>query len=97
MHFNPENAIRRLARAQMAHPLRFLACAAILTALAGVYAAGLKFDSSYEALLPVGAPEVKNLDDIRARTGGVRQLVIAIGGGDEQKRLRFGRRIAPAL
>ncbi len=55
----------KLSRSQAEHPLRFLIAAFVITAIAGVLAARLKFDSSYEALLPEGAPEIENLDQIR--------------------------------
>jgi len=83
----------RLARSQAAHPWRYLAAAGLLTVAAGLIAAGLRFDSSYEALLPKDAPEVRNIDDVREATGGTRQLVVAIGGEDRDARLEFGRRL----
>jgi predicted RND superfamily exporter protein len=81
----------KLARAQTRHPLRFLAVTGVLTVVAVLVALGLKFDSSYQALLPEDAPRVKNVDAIREATGGTRQLVVAIGGKDPVKRLEFGR------
>jgi predicted RND superfamily exporter protein len=87
----------KLARSQAAHPWRYLAVAAVATAVAGVIASGLRFDSSYEALLPEEAPEVKNADAVREATGGTRQLVVAIGGEDPAARLEFGRRLIEEL
>jgi uncharacterized protein len=97
MLLNTEKFAEKLANAQLKHPLLFLGLSALLTIGAGIYASGLKFDSSYEALLPVGAPEVQNVDHVRARTGGTRQLVVAIKGKDPDKRLAFGKLIAPRL
>ncbi len=87
----------RLGRLQVAHPWRFLITAAIITAVSGVLASGLEFDSSYEALLPEEAPQIKNSDNIRERTGGTRQVVVAISGEDEQKRIDFGTKLAERL
>jgi predicted RND superfamily exporter protein len=84
----------KLARAQAAHPVRCLAVGLIATVAAAIVASGLRFDSSFEALLPEDAPEVENTDDVRERTGGTRQLVVALGGADPQARLEFGRRLA---
>jgi predicted RND superfamily exporter protein len=89
--------VDRMARLQAAHPWWFIAAAAVVTALAMALAAGLRFDSSYEALLPSDSPEVRNMDDIRARTGGTRQLVVAIGGGEREGRIAFARRLVPRL
>ena len=87
-----------LARSQVAHPWRYLIVTALLTLLAGsAVVGGLGFDSSYEALLPEGAPEVVNADEIREETGGTRQLVIAIGGEDPDARLEFGRTLLKKL
>ncbi len=87
----------RLARAQVAHPRRFLWAALAVSLVAVLVAAGMNFDSSYEALLPEGAPQVKNVDQVRERTGGFRQLVLAIGGEDPELRLAFGRQLALQL
>lgn len=83
----------KLARVQIRFPKVSLVVATALTALAAWTASRLDFDSSYEALLPKGAAEVKNADEIRDMTGGTRQVVVAIEGQDPEKRLAFGRRI----
>ncbi len=87
----------KLGRLQVKYPWHFLVAAFLVTAASGFVASGLKFDSSYEALLPEGAPEVKNVAAIRERTGGTRQIVIAIGGKDKEARIRFGRELATRL
>jgi predicted RND superfamily exporter protein len=86
-----------LARAQIAHPWRFLGAALALTVLGGILASGLVFDSRYEALLPEGAPQVVSAENVRSQTGGTRQLLLAIGGADAQKRLEFGKKLLPRL
>jgi hypothetical protein len=85
--------LEKLGRIQTEHPWYFLLSALIVTVVAGVLAAGLKFDSSYEALLPKNAPEVKNADTVREKTGGTRQIVLAISGKDPDARIAFGRKI----
>ncbi|MBN2340141.1 MAG: MMPL family transporter [Deltaproteobacteria bacterium] len=92
-----EQLAEKLARAQLKHPLRFLVCCAIITVITSIYATGLTFDSSYEALLPVGAKEIENVDAVREQTGGTRQLVIAIKGKSPDARIDFARKIAPKL
>ncbi len=87
----------KLGRSQVEHPWRFLIAAFVITAIAGVLAAGLEFDSSYEALLPEGAPEVENLNQIRKKIGGTSQIIVAIYGKDPAARIAFGRRLAEKL
>ncbi|MBN2530164.1 MAG: MMPL family transporter [Deltaproteobacteria bacterium] len=94
---NIENIAEKLATSQLKHPHWYLIICALITIGAGLYASGLKFDSSYEALLPPGAPQVKNVDAVRLQTGGTRQLVIAIGGKDPDKRVAFAKQILPKL
>ena len=77
--------------AQIAGPWRFLLAAVLATLLMGVLASGLRFDSSYEALLPEGAPELAQTDAVRERTGGFRQLVVAIEGDDPAARVAWGQ------
>ncbi len=84
---------KKMTRAQVSHPFIFLGAALIVTAVAGLAASGLWLDSSYEALLPRGAPELQNVNEVRDKTGGTRQLVVAISGSDQQARLEFGRRL----
>ena len=87
----PATWAHRLVDAQVASPWGFLIAAISVTALMGWLATGLQFDSSYEALLPEGAPEVAQTDAVRERTGGFRQLVVAIEGDDPAARVDFGR------
>jgi len=92
-----EGFCNRLARAQVARPWLFIGAAAALTVLMGVLASGLKFDSSYYALLPKGMEEPETANMIRERTGGTRQLVVAIEGRDPDKRLEFGRKLVEEI
>jgi predicted RND superfamily exporter protein len=84
----------RLARAQARKPLAFLAAAGLLTAAAALLAAGLRFDSSYYALMPEDAAEVREANLVRERTGGNRLLVVAVSGDDPEARLEFARELA---
>ncbi len=93
----PEAWASRLVEAQIAHPWRFLLAALALTVVMGTLAAGLELDASYEALLPEGSPEVARTDAVRERTGGFRQLVLAIEGEDAEDRVSFGRSLLPRL
>lgn len=85
----------KLARAQAAHPWKFLLGALAVTAVAIYFASGLGFDSSYEGLLPEDSPQVRSASEVRELTGGTGQLVVAIGGGDLETRLEFGRKLVP--
>jgi len=94
---DPEAWAGRLVDAQIASPWRFLLVALAATALMGLLASGLKFDSSYEALLPEGAPEIAETDAVRERTGGFRQLVVAIEGEDPVARVQFGEALVERI
>lgn len=86
-----------MAGRQVARPMRFLFGAALLTVIAGVCASKLSLDSSYEALLPEKSPAIVEARAVRDLTGGVRQLVIALGGRDEKDQIAFGRELLAAL
>jgi uncharacterized protein len=90
-------AAEKIARWQVAHPAICLVAAAAVTALAGWAASGLGFDSSYEALLPRNSAEVAGADRVRERTGGTRQLVVALSGASPEARLEFGRKLEKSI
>lgn len=93
----PAILYEKLAHAQVKHPWHFLGSTAVLTLIATILAAGLEFDSSYYALLPSGMDEPETAEEVRNRTGGTRQLVIAIQGDDPDRRLEFGRKLVERL
>lgn len=95
--FDLTPAIRRIARAQVAHPWHFLGAGLLVTAAAVALVVQLRVDSSYEALLPVGSPDMRNINEVRQRTGGTRQFVVAISGGTPETQLAFARRLVPQL
>ncbi len=82
-----------LADRQVKNPKRFLAGAALFTLAAFAVAAGIKFDSSYEALLPDDSAEINNANVVRDKTGGTRQVVVAIEGSDKDQRRAFARKV----
>ena len=84
---NPSVFAHKLASIQRANPWRVLLFSFVATLVTAVIASGLTFDSRYEALLPVGDPEIAKIEEVRNQTGGVRQLVVAIEGKDPQVRL----------
>ena len=92
-----EKISNKWARFQTTHPKRILAIAAVIAVTAGIVASGLEFDSSYEALLPENAKKVENADRVRDRTGGTRQIVLAISGKSESSKIEFGRELAKRL
>lgn len=91
------SAIERAARLQASRPLVFLGVALVLTLLSSVGLVELRFDSSFEALLPEDEPRIQNMNDVRSRTGGTRQVVVAVGGGDAAAREAFARELKPGL
>lgn len=91
------NIAESLVRAQIKRPVLFLGIGLVATVVMGLLASNMRLESSYEALLPEGSPEVQNADEARTRTGGTRKLVIAIGGDDPQARHVFGRELAERL
>jgi predicted RND superfamily exporter protein len=94
---NPMRIARSLVEAQTRRPWSFVLTVLAVTVLAGAAAAGLDFDSRYEALLPEDSAELAETERVRAETGGTRQVVLAIGGAEAQARLEFGRRLVPRL
>jgi predicted RND superfamily exporter protein len=92
-----EQIAEAIAGRQVSRPTRCLIAAAILTVIAGLFASKLTLDSSYEALLPEKSTAIVEARAVRDLTGGVRQLVIALGGRDEQDQIVFGRELLAAL
>jgi predicted RND superfamily exporter protein len=95
MNFN--KLILKLAQSQVENPSKYLIASLFVTIIAAIITSGLKFDSSYEALLPQNSKELKNTDNVRNKTGGTRQLVIAISGKNKQQRIAFGKKIKKQL
>lgn len=91
------NISEAIARAQAAHPWRIVLGVLVISIVGAAFATTLTLDSSYQALLPEDHPQVRNANDIQARTGGTRQLVVAIRSDDRQARLEFGRRLVERL
>ncbi len=89
--------LARLLAAQRARPALFLVVAGLLTAVAGALAAGLRIDASYEALLPTEAPELRTVQEVRDRTGGLRHLVVAVTGDEPGPRRAFAAKLAAEL
>lgn len=86
-----------LARRIVESPVACLVLVVAVTALAAVSAVGLGFDSSYYTMLPRDEPRIVEADAVRARTGGQRQLVVAISGGDRATRAAFGRALSERI
>lgn len=89
-----ERAAHAIATTIVDHPKLCLSAALVVTVVAGVAASGLRFDSSYRSMLPPDEPRILEADAVRARTGGQRQLVIAVSGPDAERRAAFGRALA---
>ncbi len=89
--------MERYARAVARRPGRALLLALMLAGVGAALTTTLELQSSYTALLPEGAPVVRELQQARRLAGGSAELVIAIGGEDKKQRLDFGRRLAKRL
>ncbi|MCA9672509.1 MAG: MMPL family transporter [Myxococcales bacterium] len=87
----------RWARFSVEHRYKLLVAVALLWAAAAYVTTGLKFDSSFSALLAPQTPELVEVNRLLRRVGGAAELVVAIGGKDKQARLRFGRLVANKL
>jgi hypothetical protein len=87
----------KLALAQTSHPWWFLGVAIVVTIVAGISASGLRLDSQYEALLPEDSLQIRTASEVREKTGGTRQLVVAIEGDDPAARTAFGEKLVPLL
>lgn len=74
-----------------------LAVALVLTVGGGWLAARLELKSDFGELLPKNAPALKEMDRIQGRMGGISTLVVALEGGDWEKRVEFTERVATAL
>ena len=81
----------------LARPLATLACSLALGVLAFTLASGLRFDTRFSALLPEDTPELLEVNELQEKAGGTMELVIAVGGGDADARLRFARAAAAQL
>lgn len=79
-------------------PLWTLLLALLLTlASAWITARGLAFDTSFAALLPEDSPELLEVRELQKMAGGTVELVVAVQGGDPDKRLSFGRSLVKSL
>ena len=85
-----------LAHLQRSKPWWFLVASLLSTVVALSVASRLRFDPSYDALLPEGAPQIQNVREIREKTGGTRTLVIAISGDDVDARGNDGASATPS-
>jgi hypothetical protein len=71
--------------------------AAVFAAAGGYLSSRLELKSDFGELLPKNAPALRELDRIQARMGGLTTVVVAIEGGDWQRRIDFTERVASAL
>jgi len=88
--------VSRLAGTLTAHPGRYLLLLVLVGLAGAAVVSRLEFESSYLALLPQDAPEVKTIERVRTYTGGTNELVIAVGG-PKDRRLPFARRVVDRL
>ena len=71
---------------------------ALLAGGLGIYLASLlRFDTRFSALLPQDTPEILEVNELQEKAGGTAELIIAVSGGDRQRKLRFGREVVKQL
>jgi len=89
---------QKLAHAVLRRPGLTLSLA-LLWGVTAVYlwTSLLHFDVSFAALLPEDAPELLEVRELQKRAGGTVELVIAVGGSDEKKKLAFAREVVKDL
>lgn len=93
-----KSVAEKLARLVLARPGLTLAIVASVGAVAfALVATFLEFDTSFAALLPEDAPELREIRELEKRAGGTVEMVIAVGGPDQAKRLAFGRAVVKQL
>ena len=87
----------RLAGVVLRRPLLTLTLALICGVGALAQVNTLAFDSSFAALLPDSAEEVREVRELQRKAGGTTELVVAVGGEDPKLRLAFARKIVAHL
>lgn len=81
----------------LARPWVTLLSALGLGVVAVYLASNLKFDTRFSALLPEDTPELIEVTKLQEKAGGTMELIIAVGGGDSKKKLRFARAVVKEL
>ncbi len=85
---------------QSAHPWRFLVVALLLAAASFPWLIQLELNSDFQSLLPESAQSVRDLDEIRARFGGLATVTLAVQAreGTEVEEVRdLVRGLAPRI
>ena len=85
-----------LGAAVTRRPGWWLATMLVLGLLSALLVSRLRFDSSWLALIPADAPEVREMKIFEKQVGGSTELVLAISGPREA-RLPFARRLVSRL
>jgi len=88
---------QRLAGAVLGRPILTLGLS-LLVAVGALYlTTTLTFDSSFAALLPPDAEEVREVRELQRLAGGTTELVVAVGGEDPERRLEYARKVVGHL
>jgi len=86
-----------LARIVLRRPLLTVSLALLCGAGALALTSTLAFDSSFAALLPEDAEEVREVRELQRLAGGTTELVVAVESRDTERRLAFARKIVSHL
>jgi uncharacterized protein len=89
--------IARVTRAAVDHPARFLLVALVLTAVSVKLASTLEIHSSFEELLPVDVPSVREIKELGAKVGGTGTILVMIESLDGESGLRKAEALGDKL
>lgn len=92
-----KRALARFAAIITKRPWLTLVLMMIIVATALGITSSLRFDTSFAALLPQNTEERIEVEELLKRAGGTVELVIALRGDDQAKRLAFGKVLAKGL
>ena len=89
--------VERFAHIVLARPGVTLATVLALCVVAIFVASHLTFDTRFSALLPDDTPELVEVNELQEKAGGTMELIVAVGGGDHARKLRFARAVVKQL
>ena len=92
--------IQTVTRWSVRHVAISLVVGIVLLVGSAAVTSRIRFDTNFTALLPPGAPAVRQVEFVKEKVGGTADLIVALeslGDVDEDGRLRFARRVAQRL
>ena len=92
-----KRALGRIGVVCFRHGVRTLLAAAVVAVVAAFGASRLKLDPDLSELLPPWYESVRNVESLRARFGGVGNVVVLVRGGTPEARHAFADAVVPEL